>query len=87
MWAGYSWAGAAWASQPEYGETVPGMIYCGDNPVFFAHGGDLVNEDIAFGGTLGQGSAYGGVKSGDVGTVDGGDAQTGVVYGGDERAG
>ncbi len=88
MWGGFSWASGAWASQPQYGESHPGMVLCEDDTIMFAYGGDMADEGIAFGGvSTGGGSVSGGGSVRGGGYVSGGDSTTGTVSGGDERAG
>ena len=71
MWSGFTWAGAAWAQQPQYGVVPPTPDIAG----------------IVFGGDMTGYVVYGGDASSGEGIVVGGDRASGVVFGGDERAG
>lgn len=86
MWGGFSWASAAWASQPQYGGGESGLVFGSDDTVFAVYGEDMADTDIVFGGDLGgSGRAFGGDTSFGEGIVFGGDDSIGRVVGGDER--
>lgn len=88
MWGGFSWGSAAWASQPQYGESNPGVVVCEDETVMAVYGSDMADAGIGFGadGPVG-GAVYGGDGVQGTGYVSGGDSSEGTVQGGDERAG
>ncbi len=88
MWGGFTWGGAAWASQPEYGTSHPGVAFGGDYVLMRAYGGDSADGDVVFGGDKSTGgSVSGGGDSRGAGYAYGGDESEGKVVGGDERAG
>ncbi len=90
MWGGFAWAQGAWASQPQYGSSVPGVVWGGDYTLDVVYGGDsgVQSSGYAFGGDQAMSKAFGeDSKTESGGTVYGGDETGDVVFGGDERAG
>lgn len=87
MWGGFAWGAAAWASQPEYGSSQPGLVYGGDFTDFVVYGNDGSTGNVVSGEVTVSGFAvYGGDTSSGEGIVFGGDQAPGSVHGGDERA-
>jgi hypothetical protein len=62
MWGGFTWGGAAWASQPQYVVGHAGIVYGGDGPVGdTVFGGDASGASgIVVGGDSGVGRVVGG---------------------------
>lgn len=65
-----------------------GTIYCGDDPIYTASGGDSVAAGAAYSGSsVDQGVAYGGVVTDGTGIVSGGDSVEGRAFTGNSDDG
>ncbi len=63
MWGGFTWGGAAWASQPQYGSACggDGVVFGKDENAATVFGGDTSDDQgIVFGRDTATGIVFGG---------------------------